>query len=392
MNTAALPSPQEPATGLDYTKRLSRLGQARFAVFFLAVLFYAILGCHVRVASLAQRLTGSFYLQIALCWIALWTACAAASLPISVFHYRLERKFSLINAGMGRWLSDFAKSSAMLFLFTGTVIEIAFASDMLIPAYGWIVAGAACALLFVVVSRSMLWLLSLFYPVLPLNDPALRERLTRLAKRVGLNVGTLYQWRISSRTRRVNALVTGIGSARRILLTDTLVAELSEDEVEAIVAHELGHCALHHVLTRLLLQGFIYCGIVFIINLAVLHDLVPFSDENLGWRNLTLVPGFLLLWSFGQIYGSLLMTSLSRRQEKAADLYSWNLMGRAEPFITAMRKTAALNLIVFSKRSEWKYTHPATADRIAAAQAFAKANGEVTASSGSAVAIGTEAN
>jgi Zn-dependent protease with chaperone function len=121
--------------------------------------------------------------------------------------------------------------------------------------------------------------------------------------------------------------------------------------------------------------------------LAVRYDLVPFTGQNLGWRDLTLVPGFLLLWTFGRVYGNLLMTSLARRQERAADLYSWELTGRAEPFITAMRKMTALNLVVFDKRSEWQYAHPPTADRIAAAEAFAKANGELVCSAIAPLAV-----
>jgi len=78
------------------------------------------------------------------------------------------------------------------------------------------------------------------------------------------------------------------------------------------------------------------------------------------------------------------LSALSRRQEKAADLYSWTLIGRAGPFITAMRKFTVPNLIVFDKNSEWKYMHPPTADRIAAAEEYAKAHGETITAAASA--------
>src|SRR6266487_6910701 len=101
-------------------------------------------------------------------------------------------------------------------------------------------AGVLCSFLLMAVNRSLPWLLSLFYPVLPLSNKPLQEKLTRLAAEARLHVGTIYEWRISERTRGANALVTGVGSARRILLTDTLITGLSEDEVEAIVARR-GH-------------------------------------------------------------------------------------------------------------------------------------------------------
>jgi STE24 endopeptidase len=207
-----------------------------------------------------------------------------------------------------------------------------------------------------------------------------------------MTAGTIYEWRISGRTRQANALVTGVGAARRILLTDTLISGLSEQEVEAMVAHELGHCAHHHIAKKLLLQGIVFSAIFFCINFAVRHGLVWFSGENLGWADLKLLPGIYLYWSCGRVYGNFILGMLSRKHEKAADLYSWKLIGRAEPFITGMRKLSDLNMIVFDKGSEWKYAHPATAERLAAAEHFAKANGEVTSTLPSTVTAGSESD
>jgi STE24 endopeptidase len=248
----------------------------------------------------------------------------------------------------------------------------------LFPVYGWLLAGLLSSFLFMAVNRSLPFILSFFYPVLPLANKSLHERLTQLAAKAHLSVGTIYEWRISEKTRRANALVTGIGSARRILLTDTLISALSEDEVDAIVGHELGHCALHHVRTRLLLQSLIFVATFYVIGLAVRYRLVIIADGNGSWSDLTLVPGFFIFWSFGYLYGNVLLNMLARKQERAADLYSWTLLGCSGPFITAMRKLTELNLFVFDKKSEWRFTHPATSDRIAAAEQFTKTHGENT--------------
>jgi len=190
----------------------------------------------------------------------------------------LDREYQIAKSGLYPWLRDFLKANTLGCVFGAVIVEIAFASNNLFPSFGWILAGILSSFLFMLVNRSLPWLLSFFYPVLPLTNKSVQERLTQLAAKARLRVGTIYEWRIAESTRRANALVTGIGSARRILLTDTLISALSEDEVDAILAHELGHCALHHVRARLLLQSLIFVGIFYAIGLTVHYQLVIFAD------------------------------------------------------------------------------------------------------------------
>lgn len=376
--------------GRAYTKRLRWAAELRFVVFYLAVLGYSLAQLHKVVAAAVEGITTNFYLQIALCWIPLWLLCAVTSLPVSLYHFNIAKKFQIVNSDLPHWLWDFLKASAVGFVLGGTIIEIAFSASSLVPPYGWVVAGILCSLLFVAVNRSMPWLLSLFYPVVPVSDIHLYEKLSQLAAKAGLRVGPICEWQTSKRSRAANALVTGVGSVRRILLTDTLISALSAEEVESIVAHELGHCALHHISKRLALQSLIFIVTFGIINSAVHIDLIAFVDENKGWRDLRLLPGFFLYWNLAYIWGHMLLSSLSRRQERAADLYSWKLIGRATPFITGMRKLTELNLIVFDKGSEWRYMHPPTTDRLAAAEKFAREHGEALTVPGAAVAEGPE--
>jgi STE24 endopeptidase len=376
MSNPATPTPPPPDPRRAYSKQFRVAAQLRFVALALVFSAYVLLGINQWPASLAQSATSNFYLQLLICWTALWLLCAGSQLPASLYRFFLDRKFHVAKSGLRSWLRDFLKSSALGFVFGAAIIGVAFASNILFPSYGWLLAGILSSFLFMAVNRSLPWILSFFYPVLPLANKSLQERLTQLAAKAHLRVGTIYEWRISETTRRANALVTGIGSARRILLTDTLMSSLTEDEVDAIVAHELGHCALHHVRARLLLQSLIFVAIFYVIGLAVRYQLVIFADGNGTWRDLTLVPCFLIFWSCGYIYGNVLLGMLSRKQERAADLYSWKLMGRSGPFITAMRKLTELNLFDFDRKSEWKFMHPATSDRIAAAEQFAKAHGE----------------
>ena len=376
MSTATSPPTSRPDTGRAFTKRLKWAAEFRILALFAALLGYGGMGLNQRVALFVHSITRNFPLQVALGWLPLWVVCIAAAFPVACYTFFLQRKFGLLTGGLRVWFRDYLKSNALALLFGAALVEIAFLSNSLFPSYGWIWAGILYAFLLLWISRSFPWILSLFYPVVPLADETLRERLAALAAKAGVRTGRIFEWHVSGRTRQANAFVTGVGGARRILLTDTLISKLSTEEVEAIIAHEFGHCALHHIAKRVLLQGVIFSLIFGCIDFAVRHGLVWFVDGNLAWADLKLLPGFFFYWTCGHSYGGLIIAILSRRQEKAADLYSWKLTGRAQAFITGLRKLADANLIVFDKGSEWRYAHPATAERIAAAEKFARANGE----------------
>jgi STE24 endopeptidase len=392
VSTATTSPTGQADAGRAFTKRLRWAAEFRMLALLGAIVAYGGLGPNQRVAQFVPAITSRFGLQVAIAWLPLWAVCTAIVFPVAWYSFYLQRKFGLITVGPRLWFRDYLKTNALALLYGAALIEILFLSNLLLPSFGWVCAGLLYSLLILWLTGTFPWILSLFYPVVPLGDVALRERLTQLAAKAGLRAGSIYEWRISGRTRQANAFVTGVGTARRILLTDTLISNLSPEEVEAMVAHELGHCALHHVAKRVLLQGVIFSLIFGCIDFAVRHGLVWFAGENLGWADLKLLPGFFFYWTCGRAYGSVIVAALSRRQEKEADLYSWKLTGRAESFITALRKLSDTNLIVFDKGSEWRYAHPATAERLAAAEKFARANGELPAAISATVATDSGSN
>ncbi|HLY59271.1 MAG TPA: M48 family metalloprotease [Terriglobia bacterium] len=376
MTASALPILEPPNLGRSYTKRMRWAAEIRILYWIAAFLAYGFLGIHTRVAEAAQKVARSLYVQIAFCWLPLWFILAMGSFLVSLYCFWLDRKFGLSKSNLPLWLMDFLKGIAFTYFLGAAILEIAYASHALLPSYAWILEGLLTTLGFFGITRSASWILSLFYSVVPLANGPLQERLSRLATKAGIPVGMICEWRISKRTRKANALVAGFGTARRILLTDTLISALDEDEVEALVSHEFGHCAFHHIIKRVLLQGAIFCLIFLTIDGAVGTGMLPFAPDITSWNDSRLLPGFFLVWGFGWTYGTIIMGALARRQEKAADLYSWKLLGRVRPFITAMRKITALNLIEFDRSSQWKYSHPSTAIRIEEAVLYAKSQGE----------------
>jgi len=358
--------------GPAYTKKLR--GARRAQIFFplLAGGIYVYFGLHETFALQAKIATKYFYVQVALCWIPLWLACSVGSLLTSCYRFRIERNFQLSNSSLTKWLTAWLKGNLLVFLLSALYLEITFASYRISPSSGWLLAALLSSALLLGTSAITPWLLAYFYPVQPLANEVLKTKLALLAKKAGLDVAMVYEWRISERTRKANAMVAGIGHAKRILVTDTLISALSDEQVEALVAHELGHYALHHTNKRVALRCLTFFVMFWLMDLVINIGLISFHSQDDSWTNLSRIPGILLVWSMGYLYSAIPVVALSRQQERAADAYGWKLVGGVDHFISAMEKLTDLNLVFFDKKSQWQYSHPTTASRIDAAREYAK--------------------
>ncbi len=295
------------------------------------------------------------------------------SLPLAFYSgFVLERRYGLSQERLGRWLLDQVKSFAVGLVLSSAAGAIVYAFIRLSPERWWAPAGAVFALLIVgFANLAPVLLIPLFYRVKPLDRETLRARLLTLAERAGARVLGAYEWGLSEKTRKANAALTGIGGTRRILVSDTMLAEYSDEEIEVVLAHELAH----HV------HGDIWKGIVFESGLILagfylasraLAALAPAAgltgvDDIAGLPLLVLAAGAV---SFVMIP---VAHAMSRAFERSADQYALTLTKNPAAFISAMKRLAAQNLaeehpsklvqILF-------YSHPPVRERIAAAQAF----------------------
>jgi len=180
-----------------------------------------------------------------------------------------------------------------------------------------------------------------------------------------------YEWGLSDKTRKANAALAGLGATRRILVSDTMLAQYSDEEIEVVLAHELAH----HV------HGDIWKGIVFESALIVGgfylgSRVLAWWSQALGVRGVTDVAGLpLLLLTAGAL--SLAMVpvahAMSRAHERSADRFALDLTRNPAAFISAMRRLGAQNLAEEdpSPLVQWLfYSHPPLRERIEAAQAF----------------------
>jgi STE24 endopeptidase len=318
-------------------------------------------------ASLASTATVVFYVT------GLTVISEIGSIPLAFYStFVVERRYGLSNESFGAWLKDQAKSLAIGLVLGAGAASVIYFFIRLSPAGWWLPAGAVFALVIVgLTNLAPILLLPLFYTLKPLARESLRVRLVTMAERAGARVLGVYEWGLAEKTRKANAALTGIGSTRRILVSDTMLAEYSEDEIEVVMAHELAH----HVHGDIW-KGIVFEGLLILAGFFAAARVLSLGVGLFGLHGPDDVAGLpLLLLAAGAV--SLVMLpaahAISRVHERRADRFALQLTKNPGAFVSAMRRLGAQNLAEEdpSKLVQWLFhSHPPIRERIAAAETF----------------------
>jgi STE24 endopeptidase len=331
-------------------------------------------GLLVTGASAAMRnLSGTGPLAIVYYVALLLLLNEIVGLPLAFYGgFLLERRYGLSQETLGRWLLDQVKSFAIGLVLSSICAAILYALIRLSPGGWWLPAGIVFALLIVgLTNLAPVLLLPLFYRVKPLEKEALHARLLGLAERAGAKVLGAYEWGLSEKTKKANAALAGIGATRRILVSDTMLAEYSDEEIEVVLAHELAHHVHGDIWKGIVFESALILG-GFYLAARALAALAPV----VGLRGVDDIAGLpLLVLSAGAV--SLVMVpvahAMSRAFERSADRFALALTKNPTAFISAMKRLAAQNLAEEHPSRIVQllfYSHPPVRERIAAAQAF----------------------
>ncbi len=300
------------------------------------------------------------------------------SLTLDYYSYRLDREYQLSTQRFGGWAWDQIKGFLVSFVISVILAELLYLGIRQFPQTWWIVCWALFMVLFVVFAQlAPIVLFPIFYNFRPLENEGLRERLTRLSTRAGTQVRGVYEWMLSEKSKKANAALTGLGNTRRIILADTLLANYSDDEIEAVLAHELGHHVHRHIPKSIIMQA-----VISFLGFWILKLVVRYSYQSANWFNsqydFANLPLIVLVTAGLSLILLPAMNAYSRFNERQADRYAWSNVASVEPFITAMNKLSEQNL---SERTPPRWievlfhSHPAVSKRIAAAEGWsAKAN------------------
>jgi STE24 endopeptidase len=294
-------------------------------------------------------------------------------LPLRFYQmFVLERRYGLSGAPLRAWVGDHVKGLAVSVTLALVAAEFVYVALVRWPRWWWVATAAAGALAVVVLSRlTPVLLLPVFYRFKPLDRASLQSRIEALSERAGMPVLGIYEWGLGDKTRRANAALVGTGRSRRILLSDTLLAHYTDDEIEVILAHELGHHAHRDIRNGLVLESL----------LIALACAAAAAALHVVWRPLQLdgpadvagLPVLLLAAGLVSLLSTPVLNAWSRRNEHRADRFALALTERPDAFVSAMRRLAAQNLAEErpSAATLWLFhTHPPFEQRIEAARAF----------------------
>jgi STE24 endopeptidase len=296
-------------------------------------------------------------------------------LPLDYYGFRLEHRFHLSNQSLRSWARDQVKGWLVGLVIASILAELVYSAIRFEPRFWWLIAWGIFIVLYVFFAQiAPVVLFPLFYKFKPLENDRLKERLMRLSERAGTRVKGVYEWKLSEKSRKANAALAGLGATRRIIIADTLLEKYTDDEIEAILAHELGHHVHRHIPKGILVEaGITFAG--FWAANQILHyaiDRLHMFEQLADFANLP------LLMLVSAVLSFLLMPALnaySRHNERQADRYSYTAISSIEPFISGMNKLADQNLAERqpSRLVEWLFhSHPPIAKRIQAAESWAR--------------------
>lgn len=350
-------------------RRASILSTIWTGLILLGLLFT---GASAALREWAEAASGSNpTLTVVLYVLVLSLAFDLATLPFGVYRgYLLEQRYGLATETLGHWLKDHAKAVAIGVVFAEAGAVFVYFALRHWPAVWWAIAGAGySAVAIALVNLAPVILLPLFFTFKPLEKAALRDRLTALASKAGTRIMGVYEWTLSDRTKKANAALTGMGNTRRILLSDTLLAEYSDDEIEVILAHELAHHVHKDIWSSVLVDSALtFAG--FLAAHLVLQRAVPLFSLS-GMADPAGMPILLLTAGAIGLCVKPLLNAVSRSHERRADSYALKMTANPSAFITAMKRLGQQNLAEDSPSKlvqAFFYTHPPIKDRLRAAQ------------------------
>jgi STE24 endopeptidase len=362
--------------------RLNRyLFAANLVVGALYLLFALITGFSFWLKEWAQSLTSSTLLVVALYALAFFLIYIALITPLNfIGGYVWPHRFGLSKQGLAAWAWDYVKGLTVGLVFMLMFIQILYILLRVSPEWWWLWMSVFY-LLFIVVLTNLapLILVPMFYKLEPLEDVELVERLTALADRAGARVKNVCKMDLSSKTTTANAALMGLGNTRQIVLGDTLLEDYSEDEIETILAHELGHHVHRDVETGILVESVTTLLALWLANMVLRGGLAAFGFD--GIADIAAFPLFGLILGLFAVMTMPLNNSYSRWRERLADQYALEITRKPEAFITAMTRLANQNLAE-ADPARWVevmlYSHPAISRRLAMARDFETENGAAT--------------
>lgn len=351
-----------------YQKENYRFGLVSSLVNFLLVAGMLLLSGFAFINSITGSFTGHNILWALTFFGLLMLAAEIINLPFSLYGtFVIEGKYGFNKTSPATFISDKLKGWLLTALIGGALLSLVMWIYHTAGQYFWIIAWAVLALfsLFMAMFYSQI-IVPLFNRQTPLEEGELRSAISSFAEKAGFRLDNIFVIDGSRRSSKANAYFTGLGSKKRVVLYDTLIATMTTEEIVAVLAHEIGHYRHRHVLQGLILGLLQTALLLFLFSVFVESPAVSMA---LGVREPNFHIGliaFSILYSPVSMVTGLALNWLSRRNEYQADRYAAENYHPA-PLVSALKKLSVNNLSNLTPHPVYvffNYSHPPLLKRI----------------------------
>jgi len=343
------------------------------AVFGVVLMFS---GFYPQLFATLRNATGSVYATTLLFALFASVPGIVVSLPFELYgEFSIEKKFGFSAMTVKLWIQDQVKSLVINMAVGAFLLSVMTFLFEHVEGWWWMLGTVYVAFSLLVSFVYPRFIAPLFNKFTPLADGELKDRITQYLARTGFKSDGVFVMDASRRSGHSNAYFTGFGKTKRVVLYDTLIAQLSVDELAAVIGHELGHYRKHHIVKRLCAVIPLVYLLLFFVNVFTgsesLYAGFGFSADGESLRHMKFIGLFLLFETFGRFgfLAELAGNAFSRRDEYEADAFASELCGSGRALTTALIKLNKENRSEIQPApvySLFKYSHPTLMERIRA--------------------------
>ncbi len=364
----------EKAISYQRAKNVHFFADQGYTVLFLVLFLF--LGISTFLRRQIEKITRKRFWVVAFYTLLFLIIVFIVDLPSSYYGFSLEHKFELSNQTFTQWFGEELLSLLVLAIIALIAVEGIYLALKKAPRTWWIyVSVVFIGFTIVLVNLAPILILPLFNVYTPLPEGELRDRLVNLSHKANVEVEEIFTMDMSKQTKKANAMFTGLGNTKRIVLGDNMVDEFNTDEIEVVIAHEMGHNIKHHIW-----QGILFSAILTGIGFFIIHltgpRIITRFRNRLRIENMADVASLPLIFLIFAIYGIITMPifpAFSRHMERQADKFALDMTQNREAFVSTMDKLAYMNLADPNPSPIIEfllYDHPPISKRIKFAQDY----------------------
>jgi STE24 endopeptidase len=357
----------------EYARIHRRLFVVELVIGAVYILFWIFSGLSPWLRDLTHQIATATWLALPLFAFGFALPYGIITAPLNYYSgFVLPHRYGLSTQSLRSWLWDQVKGALISGVLGLIILEVIYALLGAAPQTWWLWTGLVLLLFTVVLSNlAPILIFPLFYKYQSLEDEELVTRLTKLAEQTGAKIQGVFTFDMSSKSTTANAALMGLGSTRRIVLGDTLLDNFSHDEIETVLAHELGHHVHKDIAWGILVQT----GIT-LVGLWLADAVMRWGIASFGYTGLTdpaAFPLFILAMSLFGLVTMPLGNAWSRSREVMADRYALETTRKPDAFASAMTRLANQNL-ADAEPPAWVefllHSHPSIHKRVKMAREF----------------------